>query len=80
QQEKAIQDQNSMLAKKIKEKEKEMCELNVWEQQNQCNSTAPPPFMMALGGGGGSYEDAAAKNDLDLTLDSLYTCHLGCFA
>ncbi|KAK6116413.1 hypothetical protein DH2020_049875 [Rehmannia glutinosa] len=92
--EKAIQEQNNMLAKKIKEKEKEMGQQEQWEQQNHCTNAPPllplpppPPYLMApqppcLNIGGGMYEEAteARRNELDLTLDSLYSCHLGCFA
>ncbi|KAL0446983.1 UNVERIFIED_CONTAM: Agamous-like MADS-box protein AP1 [Sesamum latifolium] len=98
--EKAIQEQNSMLAKKIKEKEKEMGQHTQWVQQNHCTNAPPlpplqppppppPQFLMAphhqlpcLNIGGGTYEEAteARRNELDLTLDSLYSCHLGCFA
>ncbi|KAL2233492.1 UNVERIFIED_CONTAM: Agamous-like MADS-box protein AP1 [Sesamum indicum] len=98
--EKAIQEQNSMLAKKIKEKEKEMGQQTQWVQQNHCTNAPPlpplqppppppPQFLMAphhqlpcLNIGGGTYEEAteARRNELDLTLDSLYSCHLGCFA
>ncbi|KAI3452922.1 hypothetical protein Pfo_009585 [Paulownia fortunei] len=87
--EKAIQEQNSMLSKKIKEKEKETGQVTRWEQQNHCTNTSalPPPFLMApqlpgLNIGGGTYEEAteARRNELDLTLDSLCSCHLGCFA
>ncbi|KAK6133769.1 hypothetical protein DH2020_032480 [Rehmannia glutinosa] len=56
--EKAIQEQNSMLAKKvteiIKEKEKEMGQQAQWEQQNHCTNAPPlpplpppPPYLMA---------------------------------
>ncbi|GFP87292.1 floral homeotic protein apetala 1 [Phtheirospermum japonicum] len=92
--EKAIQEQNTMLAKKIKEKEKEIGQQTQWAQQNHCTNAPPlaplpppPPFLMAaqppcLNIEGGSYEDVteARRNELDLTLDSLYSCHLGCFA
>ncbi|KAG8383020.1 hypothetical protein BUALT_Bualt05G0140400 [Buddleja alternifolia] len=92
--EKAIQEQNNMLAKKIKEKEKEMAQQPQWEQRNYHGTNAPPMplppppphFMMAPQlpslNVGGTYEEAteARRNELDLTLDSLYSCHLGCFA
>ncbi|EYU42112.1 hypothetical protein ABFS82_05G003600 [Erythranthe guttata] len=94
--EKAIQEQNSMLVKKIKEKEKEMGQQAQWDQQqNHCANAAdlpplPPPqqqYLMSsqlpcLNIGGGTYEDEAEarRNELDLTLDSMYSCHLGCFA
>ncbi|XP_047964549.1 truncated transcription factor CAULIFLOWER A-like [Salvia hispanica] len=93
--EKAIQEENSMLAKKIKYKEKELGQQAQWEQRNPTTNTAalpplPPPqpqYLMAsrlpsLNMGGGTYdeESEARRNELDLTLDSLYSCHLGCFA
>ncbi|KAL8531506.1 hypothetical protein ACS0TY_008192 [Phlomoides rotata] len=93
--EKAIQEQNTMLAKKIKEKEKEIGQQQTpWDQQNHCTNAAglpplppPPPFLSppqlpTLNIRGGMYEEAseARRNELDLTLDSLYSCHLGCFA
>ncbi|KAK6157776.1 hypothetical protein DH2020_012024 [Rehmannia glutinosa] len=92
--EKAIQEQNSMLSKQIKEKEQEMANQPQWEHQNHgpnappMQPPPPPSFLMApqfpgLNMGGGAYEGEAMearRNDLDLTLDSLYSCHLGCFA
>ncbi|XP_073303658.1 agamous-like MADS-box protein AP1 [Primulina huaijiensis] len=88
--EKAIQGQNSMLAKKIKEKEKENAQQPPRELQNdQIPNIAPmpPPFVMAPQlprlniRDMYQTEDAEARtNELDLTLDSLYSCHLGCFA
>lgn len=91
--EKAIHEQNGMLAKKIKEKEKEMGQMGQWEAPHPSTSTAalPPPqpqYLMASQlpclniGGSGTYDEAseARRNELDLTLDSLYSCHLGCFA
>ncbi|KAL6543726.1 Agamous-like MADS-box protein ap1 [Orobanche gracilis] len=85
--EKAIKEQNTMLAKKIKEKEKEIGQQTQWGQQNYCTN-APQQFLMAshqppcLNIGSGLYEEAAdaRRNELDLTLDSLYSCNLGCFA
>ncbi|KAL6566431.1 Floral homeotic protein APETALA 1 [Orobanche gracilis] len=87
--EKAIKEQNSMLAKKIKEKEKEIGQQQTqWGQQNYCTNPAPQ-FLMAshqppslnIGSRSGLYEaEDARRNELDLTLDSLYSCNLGCFA
>ncbi|KAI5678857.1 hypothetical protein M9H77_09807 [Catharanthus roseus] len=90
--EKAIQEQNNMLAKKIKDKEKIMAEQAQWE--NQQNHIPPPPnstsFLLPQQlppclNVSGTYEgdetaEEARRNELDLTLDSLYPCHLGCFA
>ncbi|CAA0822506.1 Floral homeotic protein APETALA 1 [Striga hermonthica] len=90
--EKAIQEQNSMLTKKIKEKEKEIGQQAQWAHQNHPQPLPPlppppPPFLISsqppcLNIGDGSYEEAAEarRNELDLTLDSMYSCHLGCFA
>ncbi|KAL0396894.1 UNVERIFIED_CONTAM: Agamous-like MADS-box protein AP1 [Sesamum calycinum] len=95
--EKAIQEENSMLSKQIKEKEHEIGQQPEWEHQNpgpsapQMPPPPPPPFLMAtphqlpalnIGGGyvGEATETGTRNNELDLTLDSLYSCHLGCFA
>ncbi|CAI9761821.1 unnamed protein product [Fraxinus pennsylvanica] len=83
--EKAIQEQNYMLAKQIKEKEKEMVQQPPWEQQNHGNNM--PTFSMASQlpclNISGAYEEEATEdgriNGLDLNMDSLYSCHLGCF-
>ncbi|PIN16095.1 MADS box transcription factor [Handroanthus impetiginosus] len=91
QKERAIQEQNSMLTKQIKEKEQEMVHQPQWEHQNHGHNTPPPPpppFLMApqlpclnIGGGyQGEAMEGRRNNELDLTLDSLYSCHLGCFA
>nr|AJC01936.1 MADS-box protein [Ficus carica] len=86
--EKAMREQNSLLEKKIKEKEKSMAVEHQmqWEaQQNHGASTSsfllpqPLPCLNI----GGTYEEEAPemrRNDLDLTLEPLYSCHLGCFA
>ncbi|CAH9103732.1 unnamed protein product [Cuscuta europaea] len=84
--ERTIREENNMLAKKIKEKERTAASQVSWDQQSQ----VPPGFLFQqqpLPGIGGSYhgtagEEAARDNsDLDLNLDSLYPqCHLGCFA
>nr|BAG24491.1 squamosa [Torenia fournieri] len=99
--EKAIQEQNSLLAKRIKEKEKELREQALWQQQNNGHISPPlpplpppqppphylmpPPHQLPnVNSIGDTYEHQAAEarisNELDLTLDSLYSCHLGCFA
>ncbi|KAL3631258.1 Agamous-like MADS-box protein ap1 [Castilleja foliolosa] len=98
QKEKAIQEQNSMLSKQIKEKEQEMAHQphQQWDHQNHRPNVPPmlppppppqPHFMMSPQfpglNMGGVYEGEAMegrRNELDLTLDSLYSCHLGCFA
>ncbi|XP_073130497.1 agamous-like MADS-box protein AP1 [Henckelia pumila] len=88
--EKEIREQNSMLTKKIKEKAKEMVQPMQWDQQYGPTAPPPPPppsYLMApqlpCVNIGGDFEGEAAearRNELDLTLDSLYSCHLGCFA
>ncbi|CAA3032164.1 truncated transcription factor CAULIFLOWER A-like [Olea europaea subsp. europaea] len=83
--EKALQEQNYMLAKQIKEKEKEMVQQPHWDQQNHGNNM--PTFSMASQlpclNINGAYEGVATEdgriNGLDLNMDSLYSCHLGCF-
>lgn len=83
--EKAIQEQNYMLAKQIKEKEKEMVQQPSCEQQNHGNNM--PTFSMSSQlpclNISGAYEGEATEdgriNGLDLNMDSLYSCHLGCF-
>ncbi|CAA3001055.1 truncated transcription factor CAULIFLOWER A-like [Olea europaea var. sylvestris] len=83
--EKALQEQNYMLAKQIKEKEKEMVQQPHWDQQNHGNNM--PTFLMASQlpclNINGAYEGVATEdgriNGLDLNMDSLYSCHLGCF-
>ncbi|KAE8023112.1 hypothetical protein FH972_008856 [Carpinus fangiana] len=79
--EKAIQEQNTVLAKKIKENEKTAAQQVDWEQQNHGpnGSTSfllPQPLP-------GSYQEEAPevrRNELELTLEPIYSCHLGCFA
>nr|XP_048317859.1 truncated transcription factor CAULIFLOWER A isoform X1 [Ziziphus jujuba var. spinosa] len=84
--EKAMQEQNNLLAKEIKEKEKLVAQQMQWEQQNHCPASSsfllpqPLPCLNI----GGNYQEVEApemrRNELDLTLEPLYTCHLGCFA
>ncbi|CAI9785306.1 unnamed protein product [Fraxinus pennsylvanica] len=82
--EKAIREENNMLEKKIKEREKEMAVQPQWELPN--HGANGLPFLMAPQlpclNIGGAYEGESAeatRNGLDLNLDSLYSCHLGCF-
>ncbi|XP_010551359.1 PREDICTED: floral homeotic protein APETALA 1-like [Tarenaya hassleriana] len=106
--EKAIQEQNSMLSKQIKEREKVLkAQQDHWEQQNHGRSFMPPqplpvpppppppslphhphhPFMFPhdaspfLNMGGMYQEDPTGmrRNDLDLTLEPIFDCNLGCF-
>ncbi|KAK8480623.1 hypothetical protein V6N13_099818 [Hibiscus sabdariffa] len=83
--EKAIQEQNAMLAKQIKEREKTVAQQqSQWGQQDHgLNSSfllpQPPPCLNI----GGTYQEDATemrRNELDLTLEPIYSCHLGCFA
>ncbi|KAE8654695.1 Floral homeotic protein APETALA 1 [Hibiscus syriacus] len=86
--EKAIQEQNTMLAKQIKEREKTVAQQqqqSQWGQQDHgLNSSSfllpqPPPCLNV----GGAYQEEATemrRNELDLTVEPIYSCHLGCFA
>ncbi|KAK8567377.1 hypothetical protein V6N12_005967 [Hibiscus sabdariffa] len=85
--EKTIQEQNTMLAKQIKEREKTVAQQqqSQWGQQDHgLNSSSfllpqPPPCLKI----GGAYREEATemrRNELDLTLEPIYSCHLGCFA
>ncbi|KAL3501522.1 hypothetical protein ACH5RR_035971 [Cinchona calisaya] len=80
-----IQDQNNMLTKKIKENEKIMAQQAQWEQQNHgptSTSFLIPQLLPPCLNVSGAYEGEtpeARRNELDLTLDSLFPCHLGCF-
>ncbi|KAJ8430250.1 hypothetical protein Cgig2_009428 [Carnegiea gigantea] len=89
-QERAMQEQNNMLTKKIKERETAMAPTQEvqWQQQNHQDVQAPdasnfflPPPMPAFNPG--PYEGVTPaemrRNDLDLTLEPVYSCHLGCF-
>ncbi|XP_014507468.1 truncated transcription factor CAULIFLOWER A [Cajanus cajan] len=79
--EKVIQEQNNMLAKKIKEKEKVAAQQAQWEHPNHgvnASFLLPQPLLNM----GGNYREEApevGRNELDLTLEPLYSCHLGCF-
>ncbi|TKY58554.1 Floral homeotic protein APETALA 1 [Spatholobus suberectus] len=79
--EKVIQEQNNMLAKKIKEKEKVAAQQAQWEHPNHgvnASFLLPQPLLNI----GGNYREEApeiGRNELDLTLEPLYSCHLGCF-
>ncbi|XP_021910321.1 truncated transcription factor CAULIFLOWER A-like isoform X2 [Carica papaya] len=86
--EKAIQEQNTMLAKQIKEKEKTLAQQAQWGQQNgNAGPSTVPTFMLpqpppCLNIGGAYQEEGAEmrRNDLELTLEPIYSTHLGCFA
>ncbi|CAN6549301.1 unnamed protein product [Malus baccata var. baccata] len=80
---KAIQEENNLLAKKIKEKEKAAAQPQVqnWEPQNHGLDLLPQP-LPCLNNGGTQQDEflQVRRNQLDLTLEPLYECHLGCFA
>ncbi|XP_024018304.1 truncated transcription factor CAULIFLOWER A isoform X2 [Morus notabilis] len=87
--EKAMREQNNVLEKKIKEKEKSVAveaQQMQWEQQHHGASTSsyllPQPLPCLNIGGTYNGEEAPEmrRNDLELTLEPLYSCHLGCFA
>nr|BAK20019.1 PgMADS protein4 [Panax ginseng] len=84
--EKAIQEQNSMLTKKIKEKEKTKAQQAQWEHQNPAGPympsfLLPDQTLPCLNIGGTTYQgEGIRRNELDLTLEPVYSCHLGCFA
>ncbi|XP_030481490.1 truncated transcription factor CAULIFLOWER A isoform X1 [Cannabis sativa] len=91
--EKAAREENNLLEKKIKERGKMVAveqqqqqQEMQWEQQNHGPASTSsyllqqPLPCLNIGGG---YEDGTQeirRNDLDLTLEPLYSCHLGCFA
>ncbi|CAL1395175.1 unnamed protein product [Linum trigynum] len=111
--EKAIQEQNNVLAKQIKDKEKVVAvaehqqhqqQQAFWTHQNQ-HAPSPSHFLLpqhapplpCLSVGGTSYHEdhhnhnhhhhhhqgsdgRTSRNDLDLTLEPIYSCNLGCFA
>nr|ALP44210.1 APETALA1-like protein [Vuralia turcica] len=80
--EKVIQEQNNMLAKKIKEREKVAAQQAAqWDQSNYRVDTSYLIQQPLLEMGGNYRQEAPAvgRNELDLTLEPLYTCHLGCF-
>ncbi|XP_039067606.1 agamous-like MADS-box protein AP1 [Hibiscus syriacus] len=84
--EKAIQEQNAMLAKRIKEREKTVVQQSQWGQQEYGLNTSsfllpqPPPPHPCLNIGSTYQEEATEvrRNELDLTLEPIY--HLGYFA
>ncbi|CAA7036310.1 unnamed protein product [Microthlaspi erraticum] len=94
--EKEIQEENSMLAKQIKEREGILkTHQNQWEQQTRSDHIPSQqqlqlhPYMTShqtahfLNMGGlceGQDPTAVRRNNLDLTLEPIYNCNLGCFA
>ncbi|PSS13495.1 Floral homeotic protein APETALA 1 A like [Actinidia chinensis var. chinensis] len=83
--EKAIKEQNNMLANKIKEMENVMtrAEQCPWEQQNHGpspSSLLPHPLpCLNIGGTYHGESSEARRNELDLTLEPIYPFHIGCF-
>ncbi|GMH01802.1 hypothetical protein Nepgr_003641 [Nepenthes gracilis] len=86
--EKAMQEQNNLLAKKIKERGKTKAqEVQQWQQQAH-HVAEPSNFMVSplipTSNLRGVYQGETAseirRNDLDLTLEPVYPCHLGFFA
>ncbi|PSR85007.1 Floral homeotic protein like [Actinidia chinensis var. chinensis] len=82
--EKGIQEQNNMLAKKIKEMENEKttAEKCQWEQQNHgpCPSSFLLPHQQPWLNIGGTYQGEASearRNELHPTLEPIYTFHMG---
>ncbi|KAL0798979.1 hypothetical protein Bca101_054154 [Brassica carinata] len=88
--EKEIQEENSMLAKQIKERESILrTHQNQSEQQNRSHHVPPHPYMISHQASpflnmGGMYQGedptAVRRNSLDLTLEPIYNCNLGYFA
>ncbi|XP_076898055.1 agamous-like MADS-box protein AP1 [Bidens hawaiensis] len=90
---KAIQEQNTTLTKKIKEKEKDKTippQSTQWEMHNYVDHDTtflmpqPPPTINMGGdynqGGGSSSEGPDGRtNELDLSLQPIYSCHMRCF-
>lgn len=88
--ERAMQEQNNVLAKKIKERGKNKAQVQQmqWQQQpqqhhqsssNVPNFMLPPPLPLDMGAYQGQL-DELRRNDLDLTLEPIYSsCHMGCF-
>nr|AMS35027.1 APETALA-like protein [Cornus florida] len=83
--EKAIQEQNNTLAKKIKEKEKEKStELQVqWEQPSYgpSSSSFTLPQSLPCLNMSDTYQGKAPemRNELNLSLEPIYSLNLGCF-
>ncbi|GAB2280168.1 Agamous-like MADS-box protein ap1 [Dionaea muscipula] len=80
--ERAMQEQNNMLAKRIKEREKTIAQEVQWQQQNQQHVPDPSNFLLSppipsLNMGGHYQGEMAAaevrRNDLNLTLEPIYS-------
>ncbi|KAE9615462.1 putative transcription factor, K-box [Lupinus albus] len=84
--EKVIQEQNNMLAKKIKEKEKANTAQQdaPWDQSNYIVDTSfliqhQPLPILNMGRNQDQEAPEIVRNELDLSLEPFYFCHLGCF-
>nr|QEU52638.1 euAP1 [Petunia x hybrida] len=80
--EKAIQEENNILSKEIKEKDKTVRQQAEWHQQNQVPSTSflsQPHTFLNIGGNNQGEAAEARRNELDLNLESLFPSHMGCF-
>ncbi|GAV69847.1 SRF-TF domain-containing protein/K-box domain-containing protein, partial [Cephalotus follicularis] len=82
--ERAIQQQNNFLAKQIKENESTLAQQAQWGQQHHGPNTSSfllhqPPPCANISGAYPEEEPEARRNELDLTLEPIYSCHLGCF-
>ncbi|KAE9595684.1 hypothetical protein Lal_00030697 [Lupinus albus] len=83
--EKVIQEQNHMLAKKIKEKEKANAahQTAPWDQSNYRVDTSfliqQPLPTLNMGVNHRQEAPEVGRNELDLSLEPFYSCHLGCF-
>ncbi|XP_074274782.1 agamous-like MADS-box protein AP1 [Silene latifolia] len=92
--ERAMQDQNNTLAKKIKEREKIAAQSSQgmqWQQQQNHHQQslpeasnyeafhAPLPSLNMSNSYEGELGGQGRRNDLDLSLQPIYSCHMGCF-
>nr|UZS59126.1 CAULIFLOWER-like protein [Fagopyrum esculentum] len=82
--EKVMQEQNNIIAKKIKEREKDIAEEMQWQTQNQQSSHEPDsstfllsPTLASLNIGGTYQGDVSGE--VRTSELALYPCHLGCF-
>nr|XP_034932022.1 truncated transcription factor CAULIFLOWER A-like isoform X2 [Populus alba] len=73
----------SELQIKIKEKEKALAQPALWDQQdhgpNASSFLLPQPPLPCLNISYQEEDPEARRNELDLTLEPIYSCHLGCF-
>ncbi|KAB5544596.1 hypothetical protein DKX38_012708 [Salix brachista] len=70
-------------ARKIKEKEKALAQLALRDQQNDgpnpSSFFSPQPPLPCLNIRYQEEDTEARRNELDLTLEPIYSCHPGCF-